>query len=73
VTENPESSMREKADAALRLAAVKVIERARRHGTRIIVCEDNQIVERSWQEMERILARKSIPLGDETAPPTAGG
>ncbi len=72
MTENPESSMREKADAAFRLAAVKVIERARRHGTRIIVCEDGRIVERASQEMERILARKSIPLRDETDPPAAG-
>ncbi len=52
------NSMREKAEAAFLQAARKVIERARLTGTPIIVWEDGQIVERSWQEMEQSLAKK---------------
>jgi hypothetical protein len=50
-------SIREKADAAFRQAAAKVIERARRHGTRIVVWENGRTVERTWEEMERELAK----------------
>jgi len=51
-------SRTEKADAAFRKAAFKVIERARRHGTRIVVWENGHVVERSWEEMERALAEQ---------------
>jgi hypothetical protein len=65
MSDNPKTSMRAKADAASRQAAVKVIARARQHGTRIIVYEDGQIVERAWQEMEEALKRQSIHLHTE--------
>jgi hypothetical protein len=57
--------MREKADAAFRQAAARVIERARQHGTRIIVCESGKIVERTWQEMHEAPKRKSTPRRGE--------
>jgi collagenase-like PrtC family protease len=65
MTENSQTSIREKADAAFRQAAATVIERARQHGTKIIVCENGQIVERTWQEMQKALKRKSIPPRQE--------
>jgi hypothetical protein len=65
MTDNSETSMRAKADAAFRKAAAKVIRRARQHGTTIIVEEDGQIVERSWQEMEKALKRQSTPSREE--------
>ncbi len=65
MTDNPETSMRAKADAAFRQAAAKVIARARQHGTRIILYEDGQIVERTWQEMEEALERQSIHPREE--------
>jgi hypothetical protein len=65
MNDNSGDSIREKADAAFLLAAAKVIDRARQFGTRIIGWEDGQIVERTWQEMEEVLARKSNPARDE--------
>jgi hypothetical protein len=59
MTDRSPESLREKADAAFRQAAAKVIERARRHGTRIIVCENGQIVERTPEEMEEKLAQEA--------------
>ncbi len=50
---------REKADAAFRQAAANVIERARRHGTPILVWEHGQVVERTCESMERELAKKA--------------
>ena len=50
-------SLTEKADAAFRQAAVKVIEQARRTHTRIIVWENGRVVERTCDEMERELAK----------------
>jgi hypothetical protein len=61
VTDNSGESVRDKADAAFRQAAVKVIERARLHGTRIIVWEDGQVVERTWEEIQRALEQKTDP------------
>jgi hypothetical protein len=53
--------MREKADAAFRQATVKVIERARLHGNRIIVCEAGQIVARTAEQMEKALRKQGTP------------
>jgi hypothetical protein len=50
-----DDTLGEKADAAFRQAARKVIERARQTGTPIILWEQGKVVERSWQEMERAL------------------
>jgi hypothetical protein len=58
MNENPGESIREKADAAFRQASAKVIQRARLHGTRIIVWEDGRVVERTCDEMERELAKE---------------
>jgi hypothetical protein len=65
MSNNAGDSIREKADAAFLQAAQKVIDRARQFGTRIIVWENGQIVERTWQEMEEVLARKSDPARGE--------
>jgi hypothetical protein len=55
MNDNAETPIRAKADAAFRQAAARVIERAKEHGAKIIVCEDGQVVERTWQEMEKAL------------------
>jgi hypothetical protein len=65
MNDNAETPIRAKADAAFRQAAAKVIKRANQRGTKIIVCEGGQIVERTSQEMKEFLARKSIPPGDK--------
>jgi len=52
-------SIREKADAAFRQAAAKVIERARQHGTTIVVWENGRSVEWTWEEAARELAKHS--------------
>jgi hypothetical protein len=65
MSNNSADSIREKADAAFLQAAQVVIERAKRFGTRIVGWENGQIVERTWQEIELELAKKSNPtLGD---------
>lgn len=64
-------SLREKADAAFRQAAAKVIERARRHGSHIVVWEDGHPVERTWEEMERELAKKIATTHSTTNPGTS--
>jgi len=51
-------SITEKADAAFRQAAAKVIEHARRTSTPIVVWEDGRPVERTWKEMEQKLAKE---------------
>jgi hypothetical protein len=65
MSNNAGNSIRDKADAAFLQAAHKVIERAKQFGTRIIGWENGQIVERTWQEMEQELARKSNPAHGE--------
>jgi hypothetical protein len=65
MTDNAETPMRAKAEAASRQAAAKVIARARQLGTGIIVYEDGQILERTWQEMEEALERQSIHPREE--------
>jgi hypothetical protein len=55
MNDNSGESMREKADGAFRQASAKVIQRARLHGTRIIIWEDGRVVERTCDEMEREL------------------
>ena len=50
-------SIREKADAAFLRAAGDVIEEARRFGTPIVVYENGKVAERTWQEMEAVLAK----------------
>lgn len=57
-TDNSAHVLKEKANAAFRRAAVKVIERARQAGTPIVVWEDGQVVALSVDEAERRLASK---------------
>jgi hypothetical protein len=57
MNDNSGESMREKVDAAFRQASAKVIQRARLHGTRIIVWENGRPVERTCDEMERELEK----------------
>jgi hypothetical protein len=59
MTDTSSESIREKADAAFRQATIKVIQRARLHGTRIIVWEGGQVVARTCDEIERELAKES--------------
>lgn len=59
-------SLMEKANAAFRQAAVKVIEIARRTGTPVIVWEDGQIVHWSPDEAERRLAEKLRQQNEDT-------
>jgi hypothetical protein len=59
MNDNSGESIREKADAAFLQASAKVIQRARLHGTRIIVWEDGRVVERTCDEMELELAKKA--------------
>jgi hypothetical protein len=61
MTDSSGESVRQKADAAFRQAAIKVIQRARIHGTPIIVWEDGRIVERAWEEVERSLQQQTDP------------
>ena len=65
MNDNAETPIRAKADAAFRQAAARVIDRARQHGTKIIVFEGGQVVERTWQEVEKAFTRKTIPPRDE--------
>jgi hypothetical protein len=44
-------TMTEKADAAFKQAAAKVIERGRQTATPVILWENGQIVKRSWKEL----------------------
>jgi hypothetical protein len=51
---NPDTrdmTLTEKADAAFKQAAAKVIERARQTGTPVILWENGRIVKRSWEEL----------------------
>jgi len=57
-TDSSAHVLMEKANAAFRRAAVKVIERARQTGTPIVIWEDGQVVALSVEEMERRLASK---------------
>lgn len=47
----------QKADAAFRVAARKVIEDARRGGTGVVIWRDGRVVEISCEEAEALLAR----------------
>jgi hypothetical protein len=44
-------TLTEKADAAFRQAAAKVIERARQTGTPVILWENGRVVKRLWDEL----------------------
>ena len=46
------NTLTEKADAAFRQAAAKVLERARQTGTPVIVWEKGQVAEHSAEELE---------------------
>jgi diaminopimelate decarboxylase len=48
-----DGTLTEKANAAFRQAAAKVIERARQTGTPVIVWEEGQVIERSCEELEQ--------------------
>ncbi len=56
---SPGDTLVEKANAAFRQAARKVIERARQSGTPIILWENGRVIERTWQEAEQALAKSS--------------
>ena len=47
------NGLTEKANAAFRQAAAKVVERARQTGTPVIVWEKGQVAEHSGEELER--------------------
>jgi hypothetical protein len=47
------NKLTEKANAAFRQAAAKVVERARQTGTPVIVWEKGQVMEYSGEELER--------------------
>ncbi len=64
MSNNTRDNLTEKADAAFRLAAFDVIERARRAGTPVIVWEDGRIVEKSAEAAETELRRTSAPVVD---------
>jgi len=49
----------EKADAAFRQAAAKVVERARQTGTPVIVWEKGQVTEHSAEELEGTDSQRS--------------
>ena len=51
-------TLTEKANAAFQQAATKVVERARQTGTPVIVWEDGQVIERSFEELEQAPAKK---------------
>jgi hypothetical protein len=61
MSDSSRESVREKADAAFRQAAIKVVQRAKIHGTPIIVWEDGRVVERTWEDVERALGQKVDP------------
>jgi hypothetical protein len=51
-TEPKNLTLTEKADAAFRQAAMKVIERAHQTGTPVIIWENGRVTERSAEEMK---------------------
>ena len=53
-----DDTLTEKANAAFRQAAAKVIERARQTGTPLIVWEEGKVIERSCEEMEQAPTKK---------------
>jgi isopentenyl diphosphate isomerase/L-lactate dehydrogenase-like FMN-dependent dehydrogenase len=60
-------TMTEKADAAFKLAALKVLEVARQTGTPVILWEDGRIVKRSWEELiDEVTSLAETANGDET-------
>ena len=52
---NRGASLSDKADGAFRQAAVKVVERARRTGTPVVIWEDGQVKEASPDQIEATL------------------
>jgi hypothetical protein len=48
-----DDTLTEKANAAFRQAASKVIERARQTGTPVIVWEEGRVIERTCEDLER--------------------
>ncbi len=53
-----DDTLTEKANAAFRQAAAKVIERARQTGTPVIVWKEGQVIERSCEELEQAPTKK---------------
>ena len=53
-----DDTLTEKANAAFRQAAAKVIERARQTGTPVIVWEEGQVIARSCEELEQAPTKK---------------
>ncbi len=53
-----DDTLTEKANAAFRQAAAKVIERARQTGAPVIVWEEGQVIERSCEELEQAPTEK---------------
>jgi len=62
MSEETRETLTEKADAAFRQAAAKVIELARQTGTSVIVWEDGRIVEKTAEEAERELRKTRAPV-----------
>ncbi len=52
MSEKTRNTLTEKAEAAFRQAAAKVVERARQTGTPVIVWEQGQVIKHSSQELE---------------------
>ena len=57
------NTLTEKANAAFRQAAAKVVERARQTGTPVIVWEKGQVAEHSAEELERQYSQGSQERG----------
>ena len=53
-----DDTLTEKANAAFRQAASKVIERARQTGTPVIVWEEGRVIERTCEDLERPPTKK---------------
>ncbi|MGO9469327.1 MAG: hypothetical protein ACLQVF_34825 [Isosphaeraceae bacterium] len=66
------STLIEKADAAFWAAAAQVIKLARQTGTPVIVWEDGRIVEKTAEEAEMELRKKSSHHALRDKPPSRG-
>ena len=63
-----DDTLTEKANAAFRQAAAKVIESARQTGTPVIVREEGQVIERSCEELEQApTTKRPKPRASRTA------
>ncbi|MGC8644168.1 MAG: hypothetical protein ACP5XB_30275 [Isosphaeraceae bacterium] len=56
----------QKANAAFRRAAAKVLERVRQSGTQVIIWENGRVVERSPEELECLLTQDSPARASKT-------